>query len=352
MEVKSCPSHSEVRFRTIPRIARPVRTRREEIARSDITLRDILRGQILPKPESESTPLLSCILVYFTLSVTWWSLPYAIPGMSNLAPGGSDPNDSRAFESTVLERLLRWGAASIDKSLNQPVLPHAIIVFNASDGIDESEWDMETATKLLMEEIRGAIFREPALAPYVQSWLDRGKRINTTEELLQCYYATVTVIRIPARGTYMLMDQQAGKLFDLIKSRCATSTLRKRQVRMLANAERFQVYLQAAYDHFTKDLNSPFDFVKEALRHSPVPRDFGGNILSLAISIRDRAKDEETRTDAERIFSRLGPMIASCVMFDAVRQNLMGKSTRPQRPDILSFTVYIVFYRNRRAASG
>jgi hypothetical protein len=252
----------------------------------------------------------------------------------------------------VLEKLIRWGAASIDKSLNQPVLPHAIIVFNASERIDESEWDMETATKLLMDEIRGAIFREPALAPYVQSWLDRGKIISTTEELLQCYYATVTVIRMPAQGTYMLMDQQAGKLFDLIKLRCATSTLRKRQMRMLANAERFQVYLQAAYDHFTKDLNTPFDFVKEALRHSPVPRDFGGNILSLAVSIRDRAKDEGTRTDAERIFLRLGPMIASCVMFDAVRQNLMGKFSHITRRHILSFIVYNVSHRNRRTASG
>ncbi|KAK9426461.1 hypothetical protein SUNI508_02902 [Seiridium unicorne] len=234
----------------------------------------------------------------------------------------------RAFESVVLEKLIRWGAESIDKSLNQPVLPHAVIVFNASEFVHDREWDPDTATAMLMTDIRGAIFREPALKPYVQSWLDRGRPINTTEELLNCYYASVTVMRLPARGQYMLMDQQAGRMTDLIKKRCAASHLQKRQVRMLANAERLQVYLQAAFDHFTRDLSTPFDFVKEALKYSPSPRDFGGNILSLAVSIKQRASDEAVRTDAQEIFHRLGPMIATCVMFDAVRQSLMGTAAQ------------------------
>ncbi|KAI1846078.1 hypothetical protein JX266_007887 [Neoarthrinium moseri] len=234
----------------------------------------------------------------------------------------------RAFESVVLEKLTRWGADSIDKSLNQPVLPHAVIVFNASEGVDEREWDPETATAMLMADIRGAIFREPALKPFVQSWVDRGRTINTTEELLHCYYASVTVVRLPSRGSYMLMDQQAAKTFDIIKQRCIASHLQKRQVRMLANAERFQVYLQAAYDHFTRDLGTPFDFVKEALKYSPSPRDFGGNILSLAVSIKERAVEESVRNNAEEIFQKLGPMIATCVMFDAVRQSLMGTAAQ------------------------
>lgn len=234
----------------------------------------------------------------------------------------------RAFESVVLEKLVRWGAESIDKSLNQPVLPHAVIVFNASEYVDEREWDPETATAMLMADIKGAIYREPALKQYLQSWLDRGRPITTTEELLQCYYASVTVMRLPSRGQYMLMDQQAGRMSDLIKKKCAASHLQKRQVRMLANAERLQVYLQAAFDHFTRDLGTPFDFVKEALKYSPSPRDFGGNILSLAVSIKERATDEAVRTNAQEIFHRLGPMIATCVMFDAVRQSLMGTAAQ------------------------
>ncbi|RYP02992.1 hypothetical protein DL764_005446 [Monosporascus ibericus] len=234
----------------------------------------------------------------------------------------------RAFESTVLGKLLSWGAASIDKSLNQPVLPHAVIVLNATEDVHEDEWDVTTATNMLMSDIQGAILREPALEEYLETWRKRGKKISNTEQLLACYYASVTVIRIPTRGHYMLMDQQIAKLFELVKARCSESLLKKKQARMLANAEKLQLYLQAAFDHFSKDLDSPFDFVKEALRHNPVPRNFEGNILTLAVLIKDYSENDSLRITAKNIFMRMAPMIASCIMFDAVRQNLLGTAAR------------------------
>ncbi|KAK8066852.1 hypothetical protein PG997_013599 [Apiospora hydei] len=235
----------------------------------------------------------------------------------------------RAFESTVLSKLLQWGAASIDKSLNQPVLPHAVIVLNATDtSVDEREWDIPSATELLMADIRGAIHREPALQEHVRTWRARGKTINSTQDLLECYYTSITVVRIPYKGSYMLMHEQAGKLSALIKDRCARSHLRKKQVRMLASTERLQFYLQAACDHFTRDLETPFDFIKETLRHSPVSRNFEGNILNLALLIRDQSRNVAVRNRAEAIFRAMAPMIASCVMFDTVRQNLLGSASQ------------------------
>ncbi|KAI1770384.1 hypothetical protein F4818DRAFT_450454 [Hypoxylon cercidicola] len=233
-----------------------------------------------------------------------------------------------SFESAVLDKLVRWASASVDKSLNQPVLPHTILVLNATEDVDDKEWDVETATRMLMEAIQGAVTREPALDKYVQSWRKRGKVIKTTEDLLRQYYASVTVIRIPRRGSYMLMDQQATKLFDLIKARCFASHSIKKQVRMLANAEMLQVYLHASFDHFTRDLESPFDFVKEALRHNPVPRSFEGNILNLAVSMKNHSESEVLRSDARKRFLRLAPMVASCIMFDAVRQRILGTASR------------------------
>lgn len=123
----------------------------------------------------------------------------------------------------------------------------------------------------------------------------------------------------------MLMDRQATKLFNLIKERCSASHLIKKQIRMLANAEMLQVYLHASFDHFTRDLESPFDFVKEALRHNPVPRSFEGNILNLAVSMKNHSESEVLRHDARRIFLRLAPMVASCIMFDTVRQRILGR---------------------------
>ncbi|KAI0903577.1 hypothetical protein F4823DRAFT_635572 [Ustulina deusta] len=234
----------------------------------------------------------------------------------------------RSFESTVLDKLIHWGATSVDMSLNQPVLPHAVIAINATDKLEDAEWETEKATEKLMTAIEDAISREPGLKDYVQTWKRLGKKIANTKQLLECYYSSITVIRIPFRSSYMLMDRQAERLINLIKTRCAESQDAKRRARLLADAERTQVYLQSAFDQFTRDLDSPFDFVKESLRQNPAPRNFEGNILRLAVSIRENSICEPLGSDIRHVFLRLAPMIASSIMFDAARQNLMG--TAPQ----------------------
>ncbi|GAW12462.1 hypothetical protein ANO14919_018310 [Xylariales sp. No.14919] len=181
---------------------------------------------------------------------------------------------------------------------------------------------------MFLSDIGDAIRREPVLQQYAQIWRQRGRRLNTTKELLECYYASISVVRIPYKGSYMLMNEQAGKLSDLIKDRCAASHAKKKTVRMQANTEKLHFYLMAAFDHFTQDLNTPFDFVKEMLRHSPVSRNFEGNILNLSLLIKESAVHPAVRNDAEQIFRVLGPMIASCVMLDAVRQKLPGTISR------------------------
>lgn len=234
----------------------------------------------------------------------------------------------RSFESTVLDKLIHWGATSLDTSLNQPVLPHAIIAINATDKLDDAEWETENATEKLMTAIEGAVSRELGLEKYVQTWKQHGKTLTNTKQLLECYYSSITVIRLPTRGSYILMDRQAERLINLIKAQCAKSQDAKRRTRLLADAEQTQGYLQSAFDQFTRDLNSPFDFVKESLRQNPVPRNFEGNILRLAISIQENSEHKSLGNDARQVFFRLAPMVASCIMFDAARQNLMG--TAPQ----------------------
>lgn len=229
----------------------------------------------------------------------------------------------RAFESTVLEKLLEWGQSSIDKSVNQPTLPHAVIVINATDKVDEKEWDVAEATRRFLNDIREAIDRDPRFGAYAQNWR-RYRRIETTEDLLKCYYASITVVRVPASPRYMLIDTQVSKLFNVIQSHCRTSLITKKQARMLANADKLQIYLQAAYDHFTLNLHEPFDFVKEALKHSPISRDFGGNILKLALSIKESCSWIQGRT--QLVFEYLADMIAHCIFLDSVRQGLMGTS--------------------------
>ncbi|OCL09871.1 hypothetical protein AOQ84DRAFT_220281 [Glonium stellatum] len=235
--------------------------------------------------------------------------------------------EPRIFETVISERLLYWAEASIDKSLNQPALPHIVIVINATQNqIEDEQWGTETATKKLLDDIKLSINRVARIQALAAKLKQVGKDIDTTEDLLLHYYSSVTVVRIPVKGRYMLIDEQVEKLYDIITGRCNVAYERKKAVRLLFEAERLQTYLTAAYDHFSQNLDRPFDSVKEALKHSPIPRDFGGNILKFALAFRQA--QQNGGDDPAKLFDTLTVVLASCIMLDAERQTLNGSYTQ------------------------
>ena len=99
--------------------------------------------------------------------------------------------DYRVIES-VFERLVKWAAAALEKSSNQPVLPHAIIVLNASENdIDPELWDIPTATSRLFEALSKTVFQNATSKKYAQFWRDRQLQVDTVEQLLKSYYRSV-----------------------------------------------------------------------------------------------------------------------------------------------------------------
>jgi hypothetical protein len=211
----------------------------------------------------------------------------------------------------------------MEKSLNQPALPHAIIALNATDmAIDSNQWETQHSTDKLLSDVQDAVRKIPMLQERAAQWQDKGRAINNTKDLLYCYYSSVSVIRIPIKGRYMLMDQQVGKLREEIVFRSNQSHYTKAKIRMLSNGDDLQMYLQAAFDHFAQDLDKPFNFVEVALRSNPIPLTFSGNILKLAIAIRDHP----AKPLPPVIFKTLAPMVASCIMLDIHRHRRLGQS--------------------------
>lgn len=235
--------------------------------------------------------------------------------------GGSALTTSRTFESAVLTKLIGWASASLEKSLGQPTLPHVVIVLNATDlSIDASQWDISEATRKLLSDIDKAIERIPALQTQLGNWRAKGHLIKTTKDFLECYYSSISVVRIPAKGRYMLMDEQVRKLHDEIFVKCQQSQYEKRKVRMLSNSEDLQLYLQLAFDHFSRNLDEPFNFVEVALKINPIPSDFSGNIVKLAVA----KKDHRPSWGIDQIFKALTLMVASCIMLDIHRNRRLG----------------------------
>ena len=222
----------------------------------------------------------------------------------------------------MLTKLVQWAAASFEKSLGQPALPHIIIVLNATDlAIDPTQWDVKEATRKLLSDVESSIERIPALQDQLETWRTKGRLIKTTKDLLECYYSSITVVRIPAKGRYMLIDEQVEKLHTEIVVKCCHSHYLKKKVRMLSMSEDLQLYLQFAFDHFAQNLDIPFDFVKVALQINPIPADFSGNIVKLAVAIRDC---QDSWKVAE-IFEHLSLMVASCIMLDIHRHRRLGQ---------------------------
>ena len=218
---------------------------------------------------------------------------------------------------------MNWAAAALEKSSNQPVLPHAIIVLNACDNnIAEDLWDISRATQTLLASLSRTVFQNATFKRYAHFWRERKRPIETVEDLLLSYYRTVRVVRIPTNGRPNLIHGQVLKLYNDIKTACGFARERKAELRMLLNADEFQPYLQFAFDHFACDLDTPFDFVQASFAHSPIPLDFGGNILKLAINLMDVWENE---IDGYHIFKELSYMVASCIMLDSARSKIRGK---------------------------
>jgi hypothetical protein len=127
-------------------------------------------------------------------------------------------------------------------------------------------------------------------------------------------------VRIPAEGRPKLIQEQTLKLYEEIQLGCQKSRERKQSLRMLLDAEELQSYLQCAFDHFARTLDVAFDFVQASFFNSPIPLNFGGNILKLAINMMEMKEN----TTAASIFGKLSNMVASCIMQDSVRHDIKG----------------------------
>jgi hypothetical protein len=212
--------------------------------------------------------------------------------------------------------------------LNQPVLPHAIVVLNATDiQVSPDEWDVAKATKNLMSKVRNAVNQVAMFRHYAEIWRRKGKEIHSMEDLIKCYYSSISVVRIPAKGRYMLIDGQIEKLHKQILLSCDAAFYTKERARMVSHVDELNEYLQAGFKHFSKRLDEPFNFVEIAVRNNPVPQNFGDHVSNLAAAM--QRKDDYN--DAVFIFETLSPFVASCLLLEVVRGRRPGEYEYSQR---------------------
>lgn len=227
----------------------------------------------------------------------------------------------KTFQSSVLTKLIDWGAAALERSVNQPTLPHCIVALNCSEAtIDPAQWDSDHATQALLSSVRGAInYTEgvPRFRALADHWRKLGRDVCSIEDLILCYYSSFRVVRLPNRSQINRMQEQVSQLRRAIKQCCHKSSEAKQRTRMQTDAVELGVFLQSGFDHFASHLDLPFDFMQVSLAHNPIPQSFGDHILHLCLAIQRLCLDEQDRT--RRLLERMGSFVASCVMLDCTR---------------------------------
>jgi hypothetical protein len=199
-------------------------------------------------------------------------------------------------------------------------------VINATDlNVNDEEWDVQKATENLLHEVRFSLSNVPSLSRLAEAWERSGRPIRSISDLIYCYYSSFTVVRVPVEGRYGLLKEQIDKLRLHIKRGCKASFQAKRDDRMLSNSDELGIFLQSAFTHFAQTLDTPFNFIDASLRNNPIPKDFGGNILQLAIGMLQATRDSEW------IFDRLSFVVASSVHLDCVRHDRKGKCKKSSR---------------------
>ena len=94
----------------------------------------------------------------------------------------------------MLERLIEWAAAALETASNQPILPYAILALNASENdIDPDLWDVEKATRDLLDSLSNTVNQNVTFAKHAQYWRDRGRTIDSVDNLMSCYYSSLKV---------------------------------------------------------------------------------------------------------------------------------------------------------------
>ncbi|KAF2680909.1 FabD/lysophospholipase-like protein [Lentithecium fluviatile CBS 122367] len=276
--------------------------------------------------------LLECVDRYTPKPITWADsgrqavvrslYPRLLYSFSDVIVFALD--NHKKFEQVVAE-LVEWGHQVVEKACNQSVLPHAVIALNKAPthSDDTARWDSVETTKQLLSSVHITLKKNDKLQQKVAFWSSRKVTINTVEDLLKCYYSSITAIRIPNHQPPKLLENQITKLYDIIADKCATSQRKRKDERMQLNAVDLHLYLRNAFDHFATQADKPFDFVKASFEINPSSASLG---LASGISrLAEVVQKCLGYPDGLTVWNRILPFVASCMFLSAYRLNVPGR---------------------------
>ncbi len=216
--------------------------------------------------------------------------------------------------------MIELGINALEKSTNQPVLPHAILVLN------DNESSFPGGTRSLKNEVIAFIQRpstwDADLSRLKDVWVRRGKSVNTLRDLLDCYFSSVEVHEMP-RSKCSRMYEQSNRLYDAIANRCAEIYQTKRELRMSLDSKDLAKYMSHAVAHFASTKEAPLDFNEAKLHGLDTPSEISPHLLDFASQLQAHFPD----LGGLEILEKLGEMTALSYNLHNIRSRGKKSST-------------------------
>ena len=195
-----------------------------------------------------------------------------------------------------------------------------MIIINAVDNGTHEQWlDPVTATHTLLDDIKDSVEKNPAFYRWTLDWRDKNRQIDSTKDLLLAYYTDIKIVFVPDKGHPKLVYKQYRKIYKEIEAAALRSAKRRRSARLLLSSDQFNPYLKFAFDHFSRTLDVPFDFVRASSAINQLQPQFNP-ILCLIKDYRAAWPNN----DVFHLFNNVSPLVASSIMLDVARRQLKG----------------------------
>ncbi|KAK2598082.1 hypothetical protein QQS21_005793 [Conoideocrella luteorostrata] len=244
------------------------------------------------------------------------------------APSATEPTsvhigNARQMRS-VLENVLKWAHTSHSAAVNRFILPHIIVVVNQCDVRWGKEWNPEKTTENILkgyntlEQDEDSYFTTAA-----QRFREFGIEIDCLEDLLQQSYSSIRFIRIPNSTKGLPLAGQLRVLHGMIENCTRESQDQKATKGMKLDSSSLDHFFRLAFNHYSTDLITPFNFLEALFATQPLPDSLSGRILysmKQTFATLDRSQDGRTPSAvASEFATMLIPYICSSIALDADR---------------------------------
>ncbi|KAH8805185.1 hypothetical protein F5884DRAFT_859795 [Xylogone sp. PMI_703] len=221
--------------------------------------------------------------------------------------------DARVIEKCGTQMIL-WADNVHEKSLNQAILPHVVVVLNKCD-YDGMWMNEDFATAAILDRMAECTEFGPDLQKVADKWnqiLPENEKVHSIKDLVLRYFRGVSAICVPlrARGVVEFHRQIQQLQASIVRTRDSINEARGRTGSRI-NAIDLEAYLNGALDHFFTTFDKPFDFSKYARANEQVSPGLTQNAMLL---LREMNKVETNQTMLDKRAAKLFSSYLSMVI--------------------------------------